>query len=625
MMRAMIVTLGAATVAGAPYELVHAGAECASEDASLGEFPTVQECADACASSASSSNPCRFFIFGSGNKAGLCWHEFTTSRDCSEGFEVDEYDFYALTNAVSPRPPAPPPPPPSPLPKSPPPLVNPPPLPFSPPAPPWHRERAGAECASADSFLGVQPSLEECATRCKRTAGCKYFIFGSGFKSGRCFWEHTNTSDCTEGWEVDEYDFYSITCATNGEGCHSGCTERRASNFDPAANVDDGSCIGMSGCVAEPCTSCAVEQRTGSCTNNEPYRSFKYDAVDAYHVADGSLAMDGDLSDWGAHALMDPSVCYSDVPFATVDGTEVVFEVASRTMHAKAAEGGGKYFGTTDFSITWMLAWDSNYLYLAAKVTDDVLQTSGVCYENGLQVAFEVGGPDRGGMQGVLQAERSTDLGTSRLELVNFALGAEQTSCSTKGTDALMCCVDYELSQQSTGFFKRSEMAVIRNPMARTTTYEAAFDRTDLMGADPSHLARWADGLLFGFSFVINDGDDVAKQNGWAGYYPHAIVQGWNNGQKEPWKAGTVRLVGAHPAPGGGSGGFGMFVLGVFLTLGTLGFVYAFRNGGFRALKDKVPGMRARTGAAPTLTTCGLRVNDAAGSAAGYSTYLPPT
>ena len=60
--------------------------------------------------------------------------------------------------------------------------------------------------------------------------------------SDRPYWEHTETAECTEGWEVDEYDFYSIWCTGSGEGCHPGCTEKRASNFDSTANVLDG-CI----------------------------------------------------------------------------------------------------------------------------------------------------------------------------------------------------------------------------------------------------------------------------------------------------------------------------------------------------------------------------------------------
>ena len=38
-----------------------------------------------------------FFIFGTGAKAGSCWHELSSSEECPEGFEVDEYNFYKLS------------------------------------------------------------------------------------------------------------------------------------------------------------------------------------------------------------------------------------------------------------------------------------------------------------------------------------------------------------------------------------------------------------------------------------------------------------------------------------------------------------------------------------------------
>jgi hypothetical protein len=74
------------------YKLVKRDVECASADARLGDFGELRHCAEACASTAG----CTYFIFGKGSKMGSCWAEFTESHTCPDGFEQDEYDFYAL-------------------------------------------------------------------------------------------------------------------------------------------------------------------------------------------------------------------------------------------------------------------------------------------------------------------------------------------------------------------------------------------------------------------------------------------------------------------------------------------------------------------------------------------------
>jgi hypothetical protein len=440
------------------------------------------------------------------------------------------------------------------------------------------------ECRSPDVMLGTFENVQQCKDACSNTPNCHFFIFGKRYKHGRCWQELTNSSSCPEGWEADDYDFFKVhtACELNGHGCVPGCTNPRAPNYQETANTDDGSCEEVSACAngAATCPSCFTDKYSGTCSEDTPYRSKKYDEVVASKVGADTITVDGDLRDWSFHAM---DRCYRDVPFAKDNGEEVVFETTA----------GGKYFGPGDFSMRWMLAWNESKLFLAADVSDDTLRTNPgatSCWENGLQVAFEVGGPRRGDMAGVLQAERSADLDISRLELINIGLREHQTSCSTKLTEAVGCCVHYELSQQEhtsahpDGWFGRAEVAIMRYPLSKRTTYEVAFDKENLLGDKPEHLSQWGKGLRFGFSMLVNDGDEAAEQQGWGGYYPHSIVMGWNGGQKEPQKTGVVRLGGADPATpmgasgGGGGGGFGVWFLGFLMGMVALvGGLYARR------------------------------------------------
>ena len=72
------------------------GHECKSSDVKLGDFDTVQQCADACAA----TRGCYFFDFGTNWKKGRCYWEQTQGEDntiCPEGYQSDKYDFYELT------------------------------------------------------------------------------------------------------------------------------------------------------------------------------------------------------------------------------------------------------------------------------------------------------------------------------------------------------------------------------------------------------------------------------------------------------------------------------------------------------------------------------------------------
>ena len=69
---------------------------------------------------------------------------------------------------------------------------------------------AGSECKSDDFKLGRFKELNDCASACRKKAGCKFFIYGYGSKLGYCYHEFTRTSRCTEGFLLKTYNFYEL-------------------------------------------------------------------------------------------------------------------------------------------------------------------------------------------------------------------------------------------------------------------------------------------------------------------------------------------------------------------------------------------------------------------------------
>ena len=86
--------------------------------------------------------------------------------------------------------------------------------------------RRNAECVSADFWLGNfgagSSGLQECEQACATHSACRYFVFGHGSKAGSCFHEVTANSECKEGYETDEYDFYELLRWQPLDGIRSG-------------------------------------------------------------------------------------------------------------------------------------------------------------------------------------------------------------------------------------------------------------------------------------------------------------------------------------------------------------------------------------------------------------------
>lgn len=121
---------------------------------------TVQQCADACKAKAG----CEFFILGYGEKEGSCYHEFTATEECTEGWDVDEYNFYKVGHAQ------------------------------------FDLVKEDHECNSDDQYIGEFTHAQGCADKCKDTFNCEFFLFGKNDKAGNCYHEKTATEECTEGW-----------------------------------------------------------------------------------------------------------------------------------------------------------------------------------------------------------------------------------------------------------------------------------------------------------------------------------------------------------------------------------------------------------------------------------------
>ena len=76
-------------------------------------------------------------------------------------------------------------------------------------------KKYGHECNSTDTRLTNANSPGECARNCKNQIGCRFFSWGYkdselSDDKNRCYWEHTTSEKCFDGFEEDNYHFYQV-------------------------------------------------------------------------------------------------------------------------------------------------------------------------------------------------------------------------------------------------------------------------------------------------------------------------------------------------------------------------------------------------------------------------------
>eukprot|EP01060_Flectonema_neradi_P034048 TRINITY_DN5864_c4_g1_i2.p1 TRINITY_DN5864_c4_g1~~TRINITY_DN5864_c4_g1_i2.p1 ORF type:complete len:352 (+),score=46.87 TRINITY_DN5864_c4_g1_i2:53-1108(+) len=71
--------------------------------------------------------------------------------------------------------------------------------------------KRGVDCEAAEVNLtsnAKSPSPEDCAIRCSKTAGCRFFIYSNAL--GQCLWVKTETAACKEGLLQSDFDYYEM-------------------------------------------------------------------------------------------------------------------------------------------------------------------------------------------------------------------------------------------------------------------------------------------------------------------------------------------------------------------------------------------------------------------------------
>eukprot|EP00928_Gymnodinium_smaydae_P004407 TRINITY_DN11503_c1_g2_i2.p1 TRINITY_DN11503_c1_g2~~TRINITY_DN11503_c1_g2_i2.p1 ORF type:complete len:545 (-),score=126.70 TRINITY_DN11503_c1_g2_i2:84-1718(-) len=115
-----------------------------------------------------------FFAYGKGKKDEECVEEYTSTKDCTEGWQsTPDYDFFRVAFSEA------------------------------------ELIATNVYCRSKKEALGLTETAEECLAKGKEKFA-RFIAFGKASKAGQCYKDYTDSPYCPEGFESNLFDLYRV-------------------------------------------------------------------------------------------------------------------------------------------------------------------------------------------------------------------------------------------------------------------------------------------------------------------------------------------------------------------------------------------------------------------------------
>ena len=89
-------------------------------------------------------------------------------------------------------------------------------------------------------------AVSECADACVTSGQCEFFIYGEGSAwGGNCHREHTSDASCPEGWQTDNYAFYSVDASAGRRRMDESITAITCEDVTTESPTSEGECMNV--------------------------------------------------------------------------------------------------------------------------------------------------------------------------------------------------------------------------------------------------------------------------------------------------------------------------------------------------------------------------------------------